>query len=198
MFPTKSSAPVNGRDDKEKSTTSWLPSAIPCRVSRHFKALGTLDSVASLPENASRTVPTSNMVRLLFGNPQPLPLVLLLSLSPLASASVLSLSPHIKTAVSVIYLHITNCPTTYETWSNSRQLFSLMVSVIRNWRAAQLRACSLRSLMRLWSRCPLETQSSQSWMELEYPLPSWLTHLLGKFAPAVDKRPQVPDTRKCP
>lgn len=66
---------------KRKSTTSWLPSAIPCRVSRHFKALGTLDSVASLPENASRTVPMSNMVRLPFDNPQPLPLVFLLSLS---------------------------------------------------------------------------------------------------------------------
>ena len=78
---------------------------------------------------ASRTVPTSYMARLLFGNPQPLPLEHLSCLPPPIGQCICAVSPHIKTAVSVIYLHITNHPATWETGSNSRHLFSLTVCV---------------------------------------------------------------------
>lgn len=50
-FPQRAPLWLMAKMTKRKSAASQSPSSIPCRVSRHFKALGTLKYTASLPEN---------------------------------------------------------------------------------------------------------------------------------------------------
>lgn len=114
---------------KRKNTTSQLPSAIPCRVSRHFKALGTLNPAASPPEKGLQDCARKQQCALLFSNPQP-PLpeyvtCLLPGISQYVCA--FSLSPHIKTVVSFSAL-AWQIPLKLEPWSHSRHLLSLTAS----------------------------------------------------------------------
>lgn len=107
MFPTKSFAPVNGREDKEEKDNLWIPSAIPRRLSRHFKAWAHSILLLLFQIMAARTVPTSSIVRSLFGNPQPLPSEPFSCLSLPISQCIyaFSPSPHQNRYISYLSLH---------------------------------------------------------------------------------------------
>lgn len=145
---------------------------------------------------ASRTVLTSYMARFLFGNPQPLPLEYLFCLSPSVSQWIcaVSLSPHQKSCISYLPSH-NKSPCNLRNLKQ-QQTFILSHSLCGSEIGKQLR----------WELVvPHDGQAVywgcshlKAWGKMEYSLPSWLTQTLGKFVPAIDKRPQAPDIWKSP
>jgi len=116
---------------KRKSTTSQLPSVILCGVSRHFKALSTLNSAASLPENGLQDCGCKQHCEALFGNPQPPTSKSFSRLSLFPSSQCIyafSPSPHPDSCISCPLLH-NKSPRNLEAWSNNKHLLSLTVSV---------------------------------------------------------------------
>lgn len=118
MLPTKSFfGLVNGQHHEEEKCDLPVTRATPSTLSGDFSALGTLNLLLLVQRTASRTVPTSDTVRLLF---------MTISLSPLSSPLPISWCicdvspcPHQNSWMSYL-LVCHRSPCNLETWSNSK------------------------------------------------------------------------------
>lgn len=164
-------------------------------------ALGTSKHLAHstllllLQKMASRTVPTSSIVRLSLVILSPY----LLNLSPVSlflfpssqGICALSPSPYWNSCISCLLLH-NKSPQNLEAWSNNKHLLSLTVSVDQKLESS-LAKC-------LWLEVPHEAVviSRLEWSWNVHFQVGWLTHMVGRFVLAVSKRPRVLNARKSP